>query len=80
LPLDVSANLYVATHELLRYYGLGPAAIGPGTEVLTPHRTDDLSFFGGIDGTRAATAPLRRLAYQSLPDGLLTPEALRRHT
>ncbi len=79
LPLDVSANLYVATPELLRYYGLGPAAIGPGTEVLTPHRADDLSFFGGRDETRAATAPLRRPAYQSLPDGLLTPEALRRH-
>ena len=45
LPRDVSANLYVATPELLRYYGLGPAAIGPGTEVLTPHRADDLSFF-----------------------------------
>jgi putative ABC transport system permease protein len=79
-PFDVSANLYVATPELLRYYGLGPAAIGPGTEVLTPHRADDLSFFGGGDETRAAkTAPLRRPAYQSLPDGLLTPEALRRH-
>jgi putative ABC transport system permease protein len=79
LPLDVSANLYVATPQLLRYYGLGPAAIGPGTEVLTPHRADDLSFFGGRDETRAATAPLRHPAYQSLPDGLLTPEALRRH-
>jgi putative ABC transport system permease protein len=79
-PFDVSANLYVATPELLRYYGLGPAATGPGTEVLTPHRADDLSFFGGGDETRAAkTAPLRRPAYQSLPDGLLTPEALRRH-
>jgi putative ABC transport system permease protein len=78
-PIDVSANLYVATPELLRYYGLGPAAIGPGTEVLTPHRADDLSFFGGRDETRAATAPLRRPAYQSMPDGLLTPEALRRH-
>ena len=78
-PLDVSANLYVATPELLGYYGLGPAAIGPGTEVLTPHPADDLSFLGARDETRAATAPLRRLAYQSLPDGLLTPEAIRRH-
>ena len=79
LPHDVSANLYVATPELLRHYGLGPTAIGPGTEVLTPHRADDLSFFGGGDETRADTAPLPRPAYQSLPDGLLTPEALRRH-
>ena len=71
LPRDVSANLYVATPELLRYYGLGPTAIGPGTEVLTPHGADDLSFFGGRDEARAATAPLRRPAYQSLPDGLL---------
>ena len=78
-PLDVSANLYVATPQLLRYYGLGPAAIGPGTEVLTPHRGDDLSFFGRRIETLAATAPLRRPAFQSLPDGLLTPEALRRH-
>ena len=79
LPRDVSANLYVATPELLRYYELGPTAIGPGTEVLTPHRADDLSLFGGRDETRADTAPLPRPAYQSLPDGLLTPEALRRH-
>ena len=79
-PFDVSANLYVATPELLRYYGLGPAAIGPGTDVLTPHRADDLSFFAeGTDQTRAATGPLRRPAYESLPDGLLTPQALRRH-
>ncbi len=79
LPRDVSANLYVATPELLSYYGLGPAAIGPGTEVLTPHRADDLSFLWRRDETRAATAALRRPAYESLPDGLLTAEALRRH-
>ena len=77
-PFDVSANLYVATPEVLRYYGLGPAAIGPGTEVLTPHRADDLSLLGR-EPTRVATAPMPRPAYQSLPDGLLTPEALRRH-
>jgi putative ABC transport system permease protein len=79
LPRDVSANLYVATPELLRYYGLGPAAWSPETDVLTPHRADDLSLLGGRDDTRASTAPLRRPAYQSLPDGLLTPEALQRH-
>ena len=78
-PFDLSANLYVATPELLGYYGLDPTGIAPGTDVLTPHRADDLSLFGGGGETRAATAPLPRPAYQSLPDGLLTPEALRRH-
>ena len=78
-PFDVSAILYVATPELLRYYGLGPTAIGPGTDLLTPHRADDLSLFGAPDEPRVATAPLPRPAYQSLPDGLLTPDALGRH-
>ena len=49
--------------------------------MLTPHRGDDLLLTAGVGGdrlTRAATAPLSRPAYGSLPDSLLSPEALRR--
>ena len=86
---DISGRLYVATPEILRYYGLGPGAIGPGTDVLTPHRGDDLVLTGGgslvTDETgthpvlpRAATAPLSRPGYSSLPDSLVNPQTLRR--
>lgn len=39
LPRDISGRLFVASPEILRYYGVSPAAIRPGTDVLTPHLT-----------------------------------------
>jgi len=82
LPRDISGRLFVATPEILRYYGLDPTAIPPGTDVLTPHTADDLLLPGRVGGSRwirATTAPLPRFGYRSLPDSLLSPQALRRH-
>ncbi len=70
--------LFVATPELLRYYGIDPAAVDPNTDVLTI-REGEVGFRRGIE--EELVSNVERLdvpAYVSAPTSLITPGALAR--
>jgi putative ABC transport system permease protein len=70
--------LFVATSELLRYYGIDPAAVDPNTDVLTI-REGEVGFRRGIE--EELVSNVERLdvpAYASAPTSLITPGALAR--
>jgi putative ABC transport system permease protein len=70
--------IYVATPELLAYYGIDPASVAAGTDVLTPR-----SGFAGYDlipGRHTNWQPVLQQvalpAYRSLPNVLITEHGL----
>ena len=70
--------LFVATPELLRYYGIDPAAVDPNTDVLTI-REGEVGFRRGIEEELAThVARLDVPAYTSAPTSLITLDALAR--
>lgn len=72
--------LYVATPELLRYLGLDPNAIGPGTDGLSAYPGADWAL-GGVSDTAVPATIVSSLhrTYGSLPDLLISPATLQRH-
>lgn len=70
--------LFVATPELLRYYGIDPASVDPNTDVLTI-REGKVGLRRGIE--EELITNVERLdvpAYASAPTSLITPDALAR--
>ena len=77
---STGATALVATPELLRYYGVDPAGIGPATDVLTTQPGSDLSLLSESgEMPRATTERLANPQFESLPKTLLTPAALQRN-
>jgi putative ABC transport system permease protein len=81
-----SGLLYIATPDILRYYGLDSGVFGPGTEVVTAAPQAELVLLsdGGLSkrGTwpsPARTAPMRPPGYSSLPSSLLNPATVPVH-
>jgi len=74
----------IATPELLRYYGVDPAGIGPATDVLTTQPQPDLVLLSEA-GARARSFPraagerLPSPRFESLPKTFLTSAAVRRN-
>jgi putative ABC transport system permease protein len=75
-----SITLYVATPAVLRYLGISPATITPGTDFLTVHAGQ---LVVNTPSTFAAAAHVHRIqapGYTSEPTSLMTPGGLhRRH-
>jgi putative ABC transport system permease protein len=70
--------LFVATPELLRYYGIDPATVDPNTDALTI-REGEIGFRRGIE--EELVTGVERLdmpAYASAPTSLITLDALAR--
>jgi len=73
---------YVATPELLRHYGIDPAAVDPNTDVFTARRSDLLLSAGGDRSRPEIAGHVERLdvpAYSDAPISLISPNALLRH-
>jgi putative ABC transport system permease protein len=70
--------LFVATSELLRYYGIDPAAVDPNTDVFTI-REGAIGFRRGIEEELVSNVErLNVPAYVSAPTSLITLDALAR--
>jgi len=83
-PGDGGGALYVASPELMRYLGIDPGKLGPGTEVLTVHPgtivflSDAEDFKQGEVPPPVPSAPMARPAYEALPTSLLNPATVQR--
>ena len=77
----INITPYVATPELLRFLGVDPARVGPGTDVVTS-RKDDAVFPRPEAKQRLNVHPVflrfHGAAYTSLPTAAVTPAALAR--
>jgi putative ABC transport system permease protein len=73
-------RLYVASPDVLRYYGLDPGAVDPDTDVLTARTGAGFQFVNlSARESPANTAPLDDAGFSSLPTSLITPTSLQRH-
>ena len=75
-----SLPLYVATAELLGYYGVDAGAVDPAIDILTTRARGDLEFVNiRARHARVEAAPLADPGYSSMPSALITPAAMRRN-
>lgn len=74
-----SYPLFVATPDVLRLYGIDPAAVPADIDVLSV-RTGQLELVNiPARGVFPKTQTISRLDYSSLPNSLITPAAVQRH-